>query len=183
MRVVRKVRQAEVEGGGGAAGYLHPVVPTGVAGRRKEGTVDHQGAVPPVVTAWLPAPDNGQNPVRRFAFPLLQPLAAHQRPFEQESKPCPKTAIELALEFQRLLTEGVVNNRAEIARQYGLSRARVTQVLNLLRLPPQALDALKGQARLDGVSHSERRLRYILALPSQEAQLVAVRELPGQAKR
>jgi hypothetical protein len=35
----------------------------------------------------------------------------------------------------------VVNNRAEIAHRYDLSRARVTQIMNLLKLP----DAIKKQ--------------------------------------
>jgi len=176
LRVVCEMREVEVAGDGVRVAVRVASLRR-VTGRRRERTADPPASVPSVTTDWLPAPDNGQNPVRRFAFPLLQPLVAPQRPLGQESKPCPKSVIELALEFQRLLNEGVVNTRAEIARQYGLSRARVTQVLNVLLLPPQVLDALSDRTRLDGVSHSERRLRRILALASEEAQLAAVRGL------
>ncbi|MBN1608491.1 MAG: hypothetical protein JW940_17800, partial [Polyangiaceae bacterium] len=40
-----------------------------------------------------------------------------------------------AVEFQGLLDAGRVENRAELARRYGITRARVTQTLNLLNLP------------------------------------------------
>jgi len=44
------------------------------------------------------------------------------------------------------------------------------------------LDALNGQARRNGAPHSERRLRRILALASEEAQLAAVRASQAQAR-
>lgn len=79
---------------------------------------------------------------------------------------------EQAVEFRRLLNEGLVNNRAEIAERYGISRARVTQVLNVLRLSQPALDfLLKITNRLD---FTERQLRPILNLKTEAAQLAAL---------
>jgi len=48
----------------------------------------------------------------------------------------PRIARLMALAFQceRLIDEGVVQDRAEIARLMHVSRARVTQVMNLLHL-------------------------------------------------
>ena len=82
-----------------------------------------------------------------------------------------KSAIERAFEFRRLLDGGAVNSQAEIARRFGISRARVTQLLNLLKLPVDVLSLLaeSGDSRW-----SERQLRGTLALPSQEDQIAAL---------
>ena len=71
----------------------------------------------------------------------------------------------------------MVNSRAELARRYGVSRARVTQVLNIPRLPVEVLSLLTepGDAKC-----SERHLRGMLALPSQEDQVAALGELRTQ---
>ena len=44
--------------------------------------------------------------------------------------------MALALHFERLIKEGEVANQAEIARLGQVSRARVTQIMNLLLLAP-----------------------------------------------
>jgi len=125
---------------------------------------------------WLPDPDNSQNSVRRFIFPLLQPLIAPDEPFLENPRSTRKSAIELAFEFQRLLDEGEVNNRAEIAARYGISRARVTQLLNLLRLPQSVLSLLLELGRKAGARFTERQLRPILRLP-ESAQIATLQQL------
>ena len=112
--------------------------------------------------------------LRRFAFSLLQPLIATQRPFPRKPKTPVRSAIDLAFEFQRLLDERLVNNRAAIAERYGISRARVTQLLNLLRLPRAVLSLLADSG---SATWGERQLRGILALSSQEDQVAAVRAM------
>ena len=67
-----------------------------------------------------------------------------------------------------------MNSQAEIAKRYGISRARVTQVLNLLRLPQEILSLLADSG---DVKWSERRLRGVLALSSAADQIAAVEEL------
>jgi len=42
-----------------------------------------------------------------------------------------------AMEWQALLANGKIANQADIARREGITRARVTQVLDLLRLAPE----------------------------------------------
>jgi len=42
------------------------------------------------------------------------------------------TALKRAIEWQRQLASGQVRSRAAIARREGLTRARVTQIMNLL---------------------------------------------------
>jgi hypothetical protein len=43
------------------------------------------------------------------------------------------TALKRAVEWQRQLDSGQVRSRAAIARREGLTRARVTQIMNMLR--------------------------------------------------
>lgn len=85
-----------------------------------------------------------------------------------------KSAFELAFEFQRLLDERVVDNHAEIAERYGISRARVTQLMNLPKLPRETLSLL---AEFNDAIWNERQLRGIVALSSQEDQIAAARTI------
>jgi hypothetical protein len=52
--------------------------------------------------------------------------------------PVPRIArlMALAIRFDRLIREGAGGNYAELARLGGVSRARITQIMNLLNLPP-----------------------------------------------
>jgi hypothetical protein len=43
------------------------------------------------------------------------------------------TALKRAIEWQRQLEAGEIRSRAAIARREGLTRARVTQIMNMLR--------------------------------------------------
>jgi hypothetical protein len=44
--------------------------------------------------------------------------------------------MALAIHFDGLIRDGVVKNYAELASLGGVSRARITQIMNLLNLPP-----------------------------------------------
>jgi hypothetical protein len=75
-----------------------------------------------------------------------------------------QATLALAEEFHRELESGVVN-RADLARQYGVTRARVTQVLNIPKLHPVILSFLRTfprgpHARL----YTERRVRSLVHL-------------------
>jgi hypothetical protein len=53
----------------------------------------------------------------------------------QRKRP-PKAKIDWhgkALEYQKMLNKGIAKNQAEIARIEGVSRARVTQIMKLLK--------------------------------------------------
>jgi len=43
--------------------------------------------------------------------------------------------MALAIHFDRLIREGVVENYADLARLGGVTRARITQIMDLLNLP------------------------------------------------
>jgi hypothetical protein len=70
--------------------------------------------------------------------------------------------LALAHHLQRAMEGGAVANQAALAKAYGLTRARLTQVLDLLLLAPDlqeqvlAMDAVDGRQPL-----AERRLRRL----------------------
>ena len=67
--------------------------------------------------------------------------------------------LALAHNVERLVDEGTVSSYADAARQLGVSRARMTQLTNLLNLSPQVQDALL----LGDLHLSERRIRALAA--------------------
>jgi len=50
--------------------------------------------------------------------------------------------MALAIHMEQLLRNGQVNNQAELAKLAGVTRARVTQVMNLLSLAPEIQEDL-----------------------------------------
>jgi len=91
-------------------------------------------------------------------------------------KPPPKilATLKLAQEWSNRLEAGGVN-RADLAREHQISRARVTQVLKLLTLHPTILDWVREHPR----QASEHRLRPLLNLPAQHQMVEAARRLSG----
>ena len=68
------------------------------------------------------------------------PIPISYNPFilnkKEPQKPSPKGKIDWyakALEYQKLLNKGIAKNKAEIARIEGVSRARITQIMKLLK--------------------------------------------------
>lgn len=86
--------------------------------------------------------------------------------FSQESikpekvKTTYRNPIYLAREYKEMIESGEVKNQAELARLKGISRARVTQVLNLLKLKPQIIQEFeKLRDSLESRIINERMLR------------------------
>jgi hypothetical protein len=86
------------------------------------------------------------------------------RPDTLERPKGPRTIemLDRAEAFQSLLDRGVVNNRAELARMHGISRARVTQLMGLLRLPEDVRRELRRRGAAGERLPSERDLRGAL---------------------
>jgi hypothetical protein len=77
-----------------------------------------------------------------------------------------------------MLDEGAVNSQSQLAQQVGLTRARVTQLLNLLKLPLDIIAELSAaQNRNQAAFYTERRLRPITKLASSREQLNAFQKL------
>jgi hypothetical protein len=80
--------------------------------------------------------------------------------------------MALAIRLEHLLSTGQVKDQAEIARTAGITRARVTQIINLTQLAPDIQEAiLKLEPTTDHVPRfREREVRTIAILTSWEKQ-------------
>lgn len=87
--------------------------------------------------------------------------------------------LALAHRWNRLIDEGVVANHAEIARVMGLSRARVTQITDLLYLAPNIQEDILlrvcGENREPSLP--ERAMRPITGTPTWAEQRALWRRL------
>ena len=54
-----------------------------------------------------------------------------------------RNPIYLAKEYKKIIDSGKVKNQAELARIKGISRARITQILNLLKLDKDTLEMIE----------------------------------------
>ena len=77
------------------------------------------------------------------------------------TRPVSRAARMLALAYyvERLVEEGTLKSYSDAARQLGVTRARMTQILNLLNLSPSVQQALL----LGDLHLSERRIRALVA--------------------
>lgn len=86
--------------------------------------------------------------------------------------------FDLARMWHLELENGPTLNRAKIAAREGISRARVTQIMDLLRLPAEIQnDLLCPPAPLSIHSFPERRLRLIVLAEDEAAQTSLWRKL------
>ena len=74
---------------------------------------------------------------RHYLLYPWNPIPARLEP-KKRSAPTPRDRLDLARYYQSLLDSGKFESRAALARFLGVSRARVTQVLNRLRDEPNA---------------------------------------------
>ena len=80
--------------------------------------------------------------------------------------------MALALHFDRLLGEGVVKNYAQLARRGHVTRARITQIMNLLNLAPDLQEKLLFLPRTTKVRDpiTEQWVRAVAAQTTWEDQ-------------
>lgn len=77
-----------------------------------------------------------------------------------------------------MLSMGVAKNKAEIARIEGVSRARETQILNLINLVPEIRNYLNFTADQNDLKIlTERRLRKIAKIKNHKLQIENFQEL------
>ncbi|MCC6394005.1 MAG: hypothetical protein IT167_25635 [Bryobacterales bacterium] len=93
--------------------------------------------------------------------------------------------MALAIKFQEMVDRGEVRDYADLARLGYVTRARITQIMNLLNLAPDIQDELLSCAS-DTPSHwlTERHIRSIssaLYWSDQRARFKAKRKSAGQA--
>jgi hypothetical protein len=84
--------------------------------------------------------------------------------------------LKLAFYYRDTMEKG--RTMAEIAGMLGVTKTRVIQIMNLLKLHPEIQDYLNNTKRsLDTRLLTERRLRDIVAVQNSEDQLAAFRKL------
>jgi hypothetical protein len=102
----------------------------------------------------------------RTEFRWLVYRAQASRP---KAKKTYRNPVALALEWRKALDRGHYSSPADLARKEGISRARVTQILNLLRLSPRVIEITRS---LGDPLHSplvtERQLRRLINLPRRK---------------
>lgn len=80
-----------------------------------------------------------------------------------------RNPVILAREWRGALDSGECASQTVLARKLGVSRVRVTQVLNLLRLAPESLEKIADLGDpLTSPLVTERGLRPLIALPGAE---------------
>jgi ParB-like chromosome segregation protein Spo0J len=80
-----------------------------------------------------------------------------------------RNPIIVAQEWQQALQNGAGSSAADLARKLGISRARVTQVLHLLKLAPDVLNAIAALGDpLPSRAITERMLRSIVHHSAEE---------------
>ena len=95
----------------------------------------------------------------------IPPRRGQPKPPKATKTPRVVELLRTALEWQALLESGDASSQAAIARQEGITRARVTQVMGLLRLAPEIqarVLSLPDMVRRPAIT--ERALRPIVQL-------------------
>jgi len=88
--------------------------------------------------------------------------------------------LRKAIEWQALIKSGEARNQAEIARREGVTRARVTQVMGLMRLVPEIRETIFAMpAAIGRPVITERALRPIAKLDDPREQVSALCALVG----
>jgi hypothetical protein len=80
--------------------------------------------------------------------------------------------MALAIRFDQFIRDGVVADQAELARLGHVTRARVTQIMNMLHLAPDIQEAILSLPPVDRGRDpiAERDLRPIAAIPDWRKQ-------------
>ena len=107
---------------------------------------------------------------------FIKPTQAVALQYEEE--PAAEHPFHTAMRWAKDLCADPGLSRATIARKAGISRARVTQILNLLLLPKPIQECLSSPpVPLTMSSFSERSLRRVLVITGETEQIRAWNEL------
>jgi hypothetical protein len=80
-----------------------------------------------------------------------------------------RNPIYLAKEWQKTLDNGEYASHAALARHLKVSKARITQIMNLLKLSPEAIEIIDSLGDpISGPILTERKLRKVLGLSARK---------------
>ena len=126
--------------------------------------------------------ENGNIDALRLRAPPSQVVSPTQpdKPAKVPQTPRVVDLLRKAIEWQALLESGKIACQADIARREGVTRARVTQVLGMLRLAPEIQNrivTLPKSVRPSSVT--ERYIRPITAITDYHDQIREFQKLLG----
>lgn len=111
----------------------------------------------------------------------LPPKIRNRKPPKAPRTPRVVELLRKAQEWQSLLQSGQIPNQAEIARREGITRARVTQVMGMLRLAPEIQhQILSTPETVLRPAITERALRPIARMECLKDQKAKFQEIVGQ---
>lgn len=88
-----------------------------------------------------------------------------------------------ARRYQNLLNDPLINNQSDIARDLGITRARVSQVMSLLKLAPEIQKTLLGFKDQKMVRFfSEYRLRLLLTIYNSNQQIKEFKKMMNEVQ-
>jgi hypothetical protein len=128
-----------------------------------------------ILTLGIPSSRWGAHPfvVHPLAFPtrILEDRSPEAEEKSQAREPRMHPFL-LAQLWRQQMEHNSTLNKARIAAREGISRARVTQVMNLLQLPAEIqAGLLRPPVPLEIHSFSERSLRLLVSCGDAEAQM------------
>jgi hypothetical protein len=110
----------------------------------------------------------------------VPPRVLNRKPPKAPKTPRVVELLRKAIEWQALLESGEASNQADIAHREGLTRARVTQVMGLLKLAPEIQEhILSMPAAIRRSAVTERALRPIAQLENAADQKTRFQDLIG----
>jgi hypothetical protein len=90
--------------------------------------------------------------------------------------------LALAHHIEGLIQKGKVRDRADVARRLGLTRGRITQILDLTLLAPDIQEQILFAEAVDGREpYTERDARRVALIPEWAKQREAWRAATGDA--
>ena len=124
---------------------------------------------------WLARLDNCKNLSDSFRYKSKSLKKGPSSKGQKKSPPGPHP-LHIAKKFQNQLEAGSVN-KADLARRHGMSRARVTQIMNLLNLESKIKEEILNLSQHDQRYFTERKLRKIALLSAPKKQMQAFEHL------
>ena len=120
-----------------------------------------------------------------FTVSDLKPVQRRrrERPHRNGSAASAVRTIVLAYQIEQAVRDGRARDYADVARQIGMTRARVSQIMHLLRLPPALLEMLLLADPVRCPRLTERHLRPLVAASPSTEQLEELEHQLSQAQR
>ncbi len=129
-------------------------------------------AQPPALSVEYKVKFPTRNRKRKKSSPTRKPL---------RKLPHVTRLLALAYHLQVLIDESIVSDYADIARLSDLTRARLSQIMNLTLLAPKIQEEILGFTKSSFIDIREHNLREILKLTAWQEQYRVWKRLKSQA--